>query len=189
MERVGRLSDAGPREGRAGSPMPSKSKILAASEAEGEIDDDEDEEESPIKKNKPDVFGNWSGWRSDDAAFGPSSMVKGIRAVSTPGTFPASAVISDEDEDGLDQQNLGTSVRQFFRRASEHIPTPTSVGLRRPSTTSPNPQSNGRALSPKNACPPALDSTPALALGSSIARVELDYSGGLAHRLEQSLAS
>lgn len=179
MERVGRLSDAGPREGRAGSPMPSRSKILAASEDEEE--QEQEMEESPV--DKKDVFGSWNGWKSDDASFyGPNSMVKGIRTVSAPPPHEQGSAVADEDagENG---------VRSFFRRASEHIPA-----FRKPDPSmvypQPQPLSTGqRALSPHNTspCPPALDETPALA--SSIARAEMDYSGGLAHRLEQSLST
>jgi hypothetical protein len=185
MERVGRLSDAGPRDGRAGSPMPSRSKILAASEDEEDQDQDQEVEGSPV--DKKDVFGSWSGWKSDDASFyGSSSMVKGIRTVSAPPREPGSA-IGDRDAGAVDEQS---GVRSFFRRASEHIPA-----FRRPDPSMAYPQPvpavhpMGRTLSPSNTspCPPALDETPALA--SSIARVERDYSGGLAHRLEQSLST
>ena len=188
----GRLSDAGPRQGRAGSPMPSRSKILAASDEEDE--DEDDKGESPVDKKDEDVFGKWGGWRSDDAAF-KGGMVKGIRAVSTPGQGPSA--ITDDDDHDHDRQIASihddSGVRSFFRRASEHIPIPS---LRRDPSPSPYPQAQpthrspsvGRALSPSGSpCPPALDETPILA--RSVARVERDYSGGLAHRLEQSLSA
>ena len=186
----GRLSDAGPRQGRAGSPMPSRSKILAASDEEEE--DEDDKGESPVDKKDEDVFGKWGGWRSDDAAF-KGGLVKGIRAVSTPGQ--GQSAITDDDDRDHDRQiasiNDDSGVRSFFRRASEHIPIPS---LRRDTSPYPQPQptqrspSAGRALSPSGSpCPPALDETPILA--RSVARVEKDYSGGLAHRLEQSLSA
>ena len=183
MMGEGRLSDAGPREGRAGSPMPSRSKILAATE-----DEDEDEKErrdSPNDK-KEDVFGSW-GWKSDDAAF-KGGKVKGIRAVSAPGY----AITMTDDEQQATEPDSG--VRSFFRRASESIPVPL-IPFRRPEAyPQPHPPATatatttGRALSPGSSpCPPALDETPILA--NSIARVGMDYSGGLAHRLEQSLST
>ena len=183
----GRLSDAGPREGRAGSPMPSRSKILAASDEEE--DDEDDKGESPVDKKDEVMFGNWGGWRSDDAAF-KGGMVKGIRTVSAPGQGQ-SAITDDEDHDRqIASIHDDSGVRSFFRRASEHIPI---QSLRRepypqPISTQRSPSAAGRALSPSGSpCPPALDETPILA--KSVARVEKDHSGGLAHRLEQSLSA
>jgi hypothetical protein len=190
----GRLSDAGPRDGRAGSPMPSRSKILAPSDDE---DEDENNGESPVDKKDVDVFGNW-GWRSDDAAF-KGGMVKGIRTVSAP----SYAVTDDDDYHNRklaapngNGNGTDTGMRSFIRRASEHIPIP-SIPFRRPEPYAQphphphhqrSPSTTGRALSPSGSpCPPALDETPVLA--SSMARVEKDYSGGLAHRLEQSLST
>lgn len=181
-ERIGRLSDAGPRQNRAGSPMPSK--ILEASS-------DEDEEESPVN---PTPAKRGAGWRSDDAAFyGPKAQVKSIRAVSAP-----SAVISDEEEHDppLAASHVGYDgaiVRSFLRRASEHLPAfrrPRPVEPPLVPETSHNIQAltnTARAPLPMHACPPALDDTPALA--NSIARVETNYSGGLAHRLEKTLTT
>jgi hypothetical protein len=118
--------------------------------------------------------------------------VEGIRTVSAPGQGQ-SAITDDEDHDH-DRQIASihddSGVRSFFRRASEHIPIPS---LRRdpypqPQPTQRSPSAAGRALSPSGSpCPPALDETPILA--RSVARVEKDYSGGLAHRLEQSLSA
>lgn len=183
----GRLSDAGPRQGRAGSPMPSRSKILAASDEEE--DDEDDKGESPVDKKDEVMFGNWGGWRSDDAAF-KGGMVKGIRTVSAPG-HGQSAITDDEDHDRqIASIHDDSGVRSFFRRASEHIPI---QSLRRepypqPISTQRSPSAAGRALSPSGSpCPPALDETPILA--KSVARVEKDHSGGLAHRLEQSLSA
>ena len=144
----GRLSDAGPRQGRAGSPMPSRSKILAASDEE---EDDEDEKgESPVDKKDDDVFGKWGGWRSDDAAF-KGGMVKGIRAVSTPGQ--GQSAITDDDDHDHDRQIASihddSGVRSFFRRASEHIPIPS---LRRDPSPSPYP-STSPAISIQKAFP------------------------------------
>jgi len=185
----GRLSDAGPRQGRAGSPMPSRSKILAASDEEEE--DEDDKGESPVDKKDEVVFGHWGGWRSDDAAF-KGGMVKGIRTVSAPGQ--GQSAITDDEDPQIASIHDDSGVRSFFRRASEHIPIPS---LRRDPSPSPYPQPQptqrspsaaGRALSPSGSpCPPALDETPILA--RSVARVETDYSGGLAHRLEQSLSA
>lgn len=159
------------------------SRILEASS-------DEDEEDSPLKTTFPK---RGLGWRSDDAAFyGPKSQVKGIRAVSAP-----SAVISDDEEQDpvfgttsvTDYDNDSAGVRSFFRRASEHLPAfrrpkPIEPPLPIDASTRPN---NARAALPIHACPPALDDTPALA--NSIARVESNYSGGLAHRLEKTLTT
>jgi hypothetical protein len=214
-ERIGRLSDAGPRQNRAGSPMPTKSKILQATDVSEEEDEEED---SSVPRNGggvhgqigQDVFGSWAskpmptstdrrdGWRSDDAAFSaPGATVRGIRNVSAPGGGPGSgsAMMSDEEEQARGQEGLG--VRQFFRRASEHLPMPNINFGRTPSV---NGSASGRGSgvdigersrspgSTSSPCPPALDDTPALALPTSIARVEVDHSGGLAHRLEKSLS-
>lgn len=213
-ERIGRLSDAGPRRNRAGSPMPTR--ILEASS-------DEEEGESPIKKPSTGL-GLGGGWRSDDAAFyGPKSQVKGIRAVSAPfasGATAASAsaagvIISDEDESidphHIPGQDDKDGVRSFFRRASEHLPAfrrprptepPLSLDYHTPplvtsvSAHTPGAHAHGHshghgnggcAPIPIHACPPALDATPALA--NSIARVETNYSGGLTHRLEKTLST
>jgi hypothetical protein len=221
-ERIGRLSDAGPRQNRAGSPMPSKSKILEATDAEAELEMDEEDEDLPRGEGVfgqigQDVFGSWApaskttapartqprdGWRSDDAAFyGPNSKVKGIRTVSAPhhrNQFQGngSALVSDEDMDmDMDMytnEAPGMGVRSFFRRASEHLPLPISVpifksgsGSGSRSTSASHDHSNARSPGP-GLCPPALDDTPALA--HSISRVESEYSGGLAHRLERSLS-
>jgi hypothetical protein len=159
--------------------MPSRSKILAASD----VDEEEEEGESPVDKRKQDVFGSW-GWRSDDAAF-KGGMVKGIRTVSASG-------YAATDDDSVSVPDTGA--RSFFRRASENIPMPT-MSFRRPEPYAqphphphPHPQSGAGALSPSGSpCPPALDETPVIA--KSVARVEKDYSGGLAHRLEQSLSA
>jgi len=155
-----RLSDAGPKGGRAGSPMPSKMRLSSSDE------DEEDEDEvqpSPVKVR--------GGWRSDDAIFASTSRTP--RYVSAPITAPVS---NDEDE-GMTSVTDG--VRSFFRRASEHIP-----GFSRPSIPA---QSVVSPIIPQMACAPALDNTPAVA--SSVSRHEIgESSGGLAHRLERALS-
>jgi hypothetical protein len=154
-----RISDAGPRYGRAGSPMPDRVS---------DVDTDEDEEE--VQPSPPRVRG---GWRSDDAVF---KNARTPRHVSAPVTMP---VFDDEDE----VSSMTDGVRDFLRRASEHLP-----GFRRPSQVATvSPGGKASPVVAQTICPPALDATPIIA--SSISRHEGEPSGGLAHRLEKVLSS
>lgn len=157
-------SDAGPRDGRAGSPMPSRLSV--------ESDEEEEEEASPVNSR--------GGWRSDDAAFAP--IINPIRAdamsrnVSAPPTAPAFRSVFDESDTDATGRSLRSGVQGFLRRASEHL-----SGARRPEVPT-SPRESG---SP--ACPPALDVTPATA--TSISRPETgNHNGGVEHRLEQTLS-
>lgn len=197
-ERMGRLSDAGPRRNRAGSPMPTR--IPSDDDEDGDEDEDQQQPE-PDSPRASRRVASQPGWRSDDAAF--REPVKTARAVSAPSAVP----LSDGDDDGTalaidDAHGVSppaSGMRSFFRRASEHLPLP---AFRRPSTKSVEPplplhpsssdtlqqrHTHSHALPIHHACPPALDNTPALA--NSIARVETNYSGGLAHRLEKQLST
>ncbi|WWC61078.1 uncharacterized protein I303_103656 [Kwoniella dejecticola CBS 10117] len=180
---TGRLSDAGPREGRAGSPMP------------GPISDESEDEAEHI--NGPEEIPEQArtlaaGWRSDDAVFyGPHAKqvnpIRRIRPRRHSSALDNSVFVDSEEEDKEGLQPSISGIGNFFRRASEHIP-----GFRRPSAGMDRVSSGGgsesiahRASTP---CPPALDNTPALAQ-NRFASDASDVSGGLTHRLETALAT
>ncbi|WRT67164.1 uncharacterized protein IL334_004130 [Kwoniella shivajii] len=161
----GRLSDAGPRDGRAGSPMPDPIPS----------DEEEDEEEMHIPAG---------GWRSDDAVFyGPNAQH--VRPIRRRPRRHSSALRPSVFVDSDDETQPSGGIGDFLRRASEHIP-----GFRRPSSGL-NRVSSGASESgyphsiPQAACPPALDNTPAMAQQP----FTNDATGGLAHRLETALSS
>lgn len=201
--------DAGPRAGRAGSPMPER---LAVSDEDEPESDADDAGGSPGSLNK--LRG---GWRSDDSVFyGPnaqrvnrtaSDRVAGFsRNISAP---PTRTVFDESDAEALSGAHTdggpersaieGAGVREFFRRASEHL-----QGFARP-IIGPPPQSQSVAmeptagswhshsthvdagLGPPQPTKPVLDETPALARSVSPRREGVD--GGLARRLEKALAA
>ncbi|WWC69415.1 uncharacterized protein I206_103354 [Kwoniella pini CBS 10737] len=175
----GRLSDAGPREGRAGSPMP----IAIAEDSE----DEESDESAPVEEQERIVS---AGWRSDDAVFyGPKAKqvnpIRRIRPRRHSSAFDNSVFVDSDGEDKEGHQPSSSGIGNFLRRASEHIP-----GFRRPSGGLDRVSSGGgtesagqRASTP---CPPALDNTPAMAQ-NRFANDPNDNSGGLTHRLETAL--
>ncbi|WVW83050.1 hypothetical protein I302_105067 [Kwoniella bestiolae CBS 10118] len=181
----GRLSDAGPRQGRAGSPMP-----------EPPSDDSEDEVEDPDEEGSPQQQTDHlaTGWRSDDAVFyglkarkvTPISRARPRRHSSA---LDHAVFVDSDDEDKADHHHKPTIIGDFLRRASEHIP-----GFRRPSSGMDRVSSGGgsesgvcRSVRPQTPCPPALDNTPAIAQ-NRFANDIGDASGGLTHRLETALS-
>ncbi|KAK8869790.1 hypothetical protein IAR55_000358 [Kwoniella newhampshirensis] len=189
----GRLSDAGPRIGRAGSPMPRKVSPDTDDEggASSENRSEDDVEDAPIQKNKADQ----GGWRSDDAVFyGPSAhQVTPISASrqrrhssALASAMQATVFVDSDEEDGLVGKRVD-GVRDFIRRASEHM-----AGFRRPSSSMERPGPGGsekpKPIPPNTPCAPALDNTPAMAQSLFTSDIG-DASGGLTHRLEHALSS
>ncbi|WVF72178.1 hypothetical protein IAT40_006990 [Kwoniella sp. CBS 6097] len=200
----GRLSDAGPREGRAGSPMPER-MWTDSDDADGNDNDGVGEEDGA----DPEQEGNMhaaSGWRSDDVVFyGPNAQqVKPIivdrKRRHSSALAQANAVFVDSDEEGESSTAvIGTSVRDLVRRASAHV-----ANFRRPSSGMDRVSSgdgvvaggggggggggglSGR-VSTQLPCPPALDDTPAMAQNLFTHEYGAGQ-GGLAHRLETTLS-
>ncbi|KAK4686629.1 hypothetical protein P7C73_g3497, partial [Tremellales sp. Uapishka_1] len=179
----GRLSEAGPRNGRAGSPMPPR--LLSS----GTDDNDEDEEETPPVP-LPLCEGPTKGWRSDDSVFsGPTSKpirALSTRAVSAPARKTGSPAVFSESDDEDGNASVVQGVRGFLRRASEHL-----QGFNRPvvasegSTLSPTSQAPYTApILQQATCEAIMDHTPALA--SSISKFETN---GLTERLERTLST
>ncbi|OCF35474.1 hypothetical protein I316_03026 [Kwoniella heveanensis BCC8398] len=209
----GRLSDAGPREGRAGSPMPGRIQVdpdddddQAAQEGEEENGDGYDNEgvgeEDGADPDQEEVDHAAGGWRSDDAIFhGPKArQVKPIiihrQRRHSSALAQAHAVFVNSDEEGESSTPaIGTSVRGLLRRASAHLANfrrPSSGGMHRIGSEDGSHSGGGGGLSGRlstqTTCPPALDETPAMAQGLFTHEYG-DGQGGLAHRLETTLLS
>ncbi|WVQ71686.1 hypothetical protein IAR50_001227 [Cryptococcus sp. DSM 104548] len=172
----GRLSDAGPRAGRAGSPMPQPQS--------GESDDGSSE-----GSGLPNVSKYLeAGWRSDDPAlYGPRKRPVKLQ----PGDLSsrrfsfglARPFLHSSDQApaaGDTLKGRSEEVKSFFRRASEHVP-----GLSRRSASDHGPVSPS-GTNHSSPVPPILDDTPALGIQAIECR---DTRGGLAHRLEEALSS
>jgi hypothetical protein len=124
----GRLSDAGPRDGRAGSPMPPRVLDL-----EGE-DEGEDENNEPAEEEVPGIPALTppkprGGWRSDDSIFyGPNSQqtrgIAPIRLESIPRNVSApptrTSVFDDSDDEAAVRRGRSISISG---------PVPTSVPM------------------------------------------------------------
>ncbi|WWC89985.1 uncharacterized protein L201_004915 [Kwoniella dendrophila CBS 6074] len=189
----GRLSDAGPRSNRAGSPMPSASQLSELDDDEEDLENDDDDDEEDAGGDSPKYDIPSTGWRSDDAVFyGPKARQVTPIARHRPRRHSSAldrAVFVDSDDDGegdvvvdgVSPQNSGIS--GFLRRASEHIPgfRRPSSGLNRSSTTR---STTSQAQIP---CPPALDNTPAMAQNNTPSDLN-NSTGGLTHRLENALS-
>ncbi|OCF71831.1 hypothetical protein I204_07894 [Kwoniella mangroviensis CBS 8886] len=180
----GRLSDAGPRNGRAGSPMPAP----PSDDPEDEEDDQIEEEDSRKEKNLA------AGWRSDDAVFyGPKAQqvtpIPRPRQRRHSSALDHAVFVDSDDEERLDDNNKPSAIGDFLRRASEHIPgfRRPSSGMERVSSDGASESGVGRSVRSQTPCPPALDNTPALAQNRFSTDIN-DTSGGLAHRLETALS-
>ncbi|WWD15936.1 hypothetical protein CI109_100360 [Kwoniella shandongensis] len=185
---TGRLSDAGPRNGRAGSPMPRKPSLDTDDEGDSMTQGQSEDEEEDEPDRQP--VAEQGGWRSDDAVFyGPTAqqvMPIGFnrrRRHSSAFSVHAAVFVNSEDDDENLVGKGVDGVREFIRRASEHIP-----GLRRPSSSRDQVNSGANAIRSNTPCPPALDNTPAMAQNLFTSDID-DPSGGLAHRLETALSS
>jgi len=241
------VSDAGPRNGRMGSPMPPHLDIPSSeddTDAEADGDDqmdaddavDEEDNENAIRPSMPSAStpraSARSGWRSDDSIFyGPNSQqarnILPMRLDSTtrnasapPSQRPSTAgVVFYSDEEHVPEsvpmehttsQSVDGVVRDFIRRASEHLPqfmkpvhaqngfsdgemfasrsVSTSSQGRQQVPTLPTSPRDPRDAAPLSApllsqatCPPALDNTPATAFSYSSKEYDLTS------RLEQTL--
>ncbi|ODN83139.1 hypothetical protein L202_01340 [Cryptococcus amylolentus CBS 6039] len=174
----GRLSDAGPRGGRAGSPMP---KPQSGESDDGGLDE-------LASRNLPTLSG--AGWRSDDPALyeprkrahklqsGRLSNRRFSSGLARPFLHGSEQLPTTEDL----FEGRSDGFTSFFRRASEHIP-----GLSRRPTSDHDPLSPS-GTNHSSPVPPILDDTPALARGIQ-ANEYSDTRGGLAHRLEEALSS
>ncbi|WVQ98755.1 hypothetical protein IAU59_005886 [Kwoniella sp. CBS 9459] len=196
----GRLSDAGPREGRAGSPMPGR---MSADSLDDDDDDEGEDDEGEVDRvdlQQGEDINSSSGWRSDDVVFyGPHArQVKPIimdrKRRHSSASARANAVFVDSDDEGESSTAvIGTGVRDLLRRASAHV-----ANFQRPSFGMDRVSYGGDAsvarvgslsgrVSSQSPCPPALDETPAMAQGMFTHEYG-DGQGGLAHRLETTLS-
>jgi len=162
-----RLSDAGPRGGRAGSPMPAK----IASDAENDSDDGDeigDGDDQIRNSGRPR-----GGWRSDDSVFGRHLQTRGVNRLD-PMARHVSAPPQVSPYDGVPRSvpmeyqlsSSGSNTRNERRRAR-----------------APTPRHEDSSIAPLSApllsqatCPPALEDTPAMA--RSISRTELGQASG-----------
>lgn len=204
---------AGPSKPRiVGSPMPPRVFADEEDEDDEEVDEAEEEEEEEAEDigkggdtyTPPPPRG---GWRSDDSVFYGLNARVPSRAYDQPDQKLRPTPVHTnrpvfEEESGDDHSVSASMAREasmegipqrFSSRRASEAPI-----LRRPSNASPPdiridsgiPIGRPREVSFSSTVPPALDSTPVLAVASSFTKEgSISEFGGLASRLEQTLSA